>query len=61
VGTVGIRQNRLDAGVLASLRGHGLAVGAWAVNDAESIGRMLGLGIDVFTTDLPSLALQLRR
>jgi glycerophosphoryl diester phosphodiesterase len=57
---VGIRQNRLDGDVLGSLRGHGLGVGAWAVNDEAAIRRMLALGVDVFTTDVPTMALALR-
>jgi glycerophosphoryl diester phosphodiesterase len=58
---VGIRQNRLDAETLAALRAAGLGVGAWAVNDEAAIRRVLDLGVDVFTTDLPSRALELRR
>ena len=57
---VGIRQNRLDGDVLATLRRHGLGVGAWAVNDEDAIRRMLALGVDVFTTDVPTTALALR-
>lgn len=58
--TLGIRHNRLDADILATLRGHGLAVGAWAVNDEAAIRKVLGLGVDVFTTDMPSAALAIR-
>jgi glycerophosphoryl diester phosphodiesterase len=58
--SVGIRQNRLDAETLAGLRRHGLSVGAWAVNDEDAIRRVLGLGVDVFTTDIPTRALELR-
>jgi glycerophosphoryl diester phosphodiesterase len=57
---VGIRQNCLDGAVLSSLRSRGLSVGAWAVNDAVSIRRMLDLGVDVFTTDIPTQALDIR-
>lgn len=57
---VGIRAPRLDARVLAHLRAAGLGVGAWAVNDADSVRRMLDLGIEVFTTDIPTTALTLR-
>ncbi len=60
VGAVSIRSPMLDAGVFAELRAQGLAVGAYAVNDEETIRRVLGLGVDVFTTDAPSLALRLR-
>ena len=38
----------------------GLALGAYAVNDAKSIQRMFDLGVTVFTTNRPDLALQER-
>ena len=60
VGMVGIRCTQLDAAVLAELRAGGLAVGAWAVNEAPDIAAMLALGVDVFTTDRPGLALRMR-
>lgn len=60
VSRVGIRCTQLDAAVLAALRAGGLGVGAWAVNDAAQIADMLALGVDVFTTDLPTLALRMR-
>jgi glycerophosphoryl diester phosphodiesterase len=58
--TVSLRANRLDERVVAELRARGLAVGAWAVNDDDTIRRILGLGVDVFTTDVPTHALALR-
>jgi glycerophosphoryl diester phosphodiesterase len=58
---LGLRQSVLDRATLAELRGAGLRVGAWACNDAEAIARMLDLGVDVFTTDRPDLAIELRR
>ena len=60
IGSVGLRISHLDAAAQAHLRHEGLAVGAWAVNDEAAIRAALGLGVDVFTTDLPSLALALR-
>ncbi len=57
---VGIRAPRLTPEVAAYLRAAGLGVGAWAVNDAESVRRMLALGVEVFTTDIPTTALALR-
>lgn len=60
IGHVGIRANRLDGRVLAHLRAAGLGVGAWAVNDADAVRRMLDLGVEVFTTDVPTMALVLR-
>ncbi len=61
IGHVGIRANRLDGRVLAHLRAAGLGVGAWAVNDEESVRRMLDLGVEVFTTDVPTTALAMRK
>ncbi len=60
VRTVCLRHNRLDQAALHELRSRGLSVGAWAVNDDAAIRRMLDLGVDVFTTDLPTHALALR-
>jgi len=60
VRAVGLRQNRLDASGIANLRGRGLGVGAWAVNDEAAIRKVLALGVDVFTTDIPTRALALR-
>ena len=58
---LGIRANRLDARVLAHLRSAGLGIGAWATNDADSVRRMLELGVEVFTTDIPTQAVAIRR
>lgn len=60
VSRVGIRCSHLDAVVLRDLRQGGLGVGSWAANDAMQIADMLALGVDVFTTDRPTLALLLR-
>jgi glycerophosphoryl diester phosphodiesterase len=57
---LGIRWDRLDARVVAAVRQAGLGIGAWAVNDAEAIDAMLALGVDVFTSDRPDLALAAR-
>jgi glycerophosphoryl diester phosphodiesterase len=50
----------LDASIAGRLRERGLAVGAWAVNDEAAIREVLALGVDVFTTDIPTRALALR-
>lgn len=60
IASVGLRISHLDTPALVQLRGAGLGVGAWAVNDEAAIRHALGLGVDVFTTDLPSLALAVR-
>ena len=57
---LGIRASRLDARVAAHLRAAGLGVGAWAVNDEASVRKVLDLGMEVFTTDIPTRALALR-
>jgi glycerophosphoryl diester phosphodiesterase len=58
---LGLRQNMLTAGIVSAVRAAGLGIGGWACNDAEAIARLLSLGVDVFTTDRPDLALELRR
>ncbi len=60
ISRLGIRCTSLDAPTLAELRQAGYGVGAWAVNEATQIADMLALGVDVFTTDRPSVALRLR-
>jgi glycerophosphoryl diester phosphodiesterase len=57
---LGLRAPLVDAQTVAAVRAAGLGVGAYAVNDAATIARMLDLGLDVFTTDRPDLALELR-
>jgi glycerophosphoryl diester phosphodiesterase len=60
IAAIGIRESRLDGLVVSVLRSRGLGVGAWAVNDAAAIGRVFDLGVDVFTTDVPLVALEVR-
>lgn len=57
---LGLRGNSLDAAAVARVREAGLGIGGWACNDAALIGRMFDLGVDVFTTDRPDLALARR-
>lgn len=59
--TLGIRQSHLDASIVAGARAAGLGIGGWACNDGEAIGRMFDLGVDVFTTDRPDLAVAHRQ
>lgn len=58
---LGLRQNMLNAEVVATVRKAGLGVGGWACNDAAAIARLLELNVDVFTTDRPDLALAQRK
>jgi glycerophosphoryl diester phosphodiesterase len=57
---LGLRQNMLTAEIVAAVRAAGLGIGGWACNDADAIAKLLGLKIDVFTTDRPDLAITQR-
>jgi glycerophosphoryl diester phosphodiesterase len=57
---LGLRSNLLDAPTVAKVREAGLGIGGWACNDAAAIAKMFDLGVDVFTTDRPDLALDIR-
>jgi glycerophosphoryl diester phosphodiesterase len=57
---LGIRHDRLNADVASEVRSAGLKLGGWAANDEAAIAKMLELGVDVFTTDRPDLALKAR-
>jgi glycerophosphoryl diester phosphodiesterase len=57
---LGLRGNMLDAETVARIRSAGLGIGGWACNDAAAIARMFELGVDVFTTDRPDLAIAIR-
>jgi glycerophosphoryl diester phosphodiesterase len=57
---LGLRSNMLDAPTVATVRKAGLGIGGWACNDAAAIAKMFDLGVDVFTTDRPDLALEIR-
>ena len=45
---------------VAAVRKAGLGIGGWACNDAVAIAKMFDLGVDVFTTDRPDLAIDIR-
>ncbi len=55
-----IRQNMLDADVVARVRAAGLGIGGWAAHDDAAIAKMLDLAVDVFTCDRPDRAVALR-
>jgi glycerophosphoryl diester phosphodiesterase len=57
---IGVHESLLDAEGAAALRAAGIGIGVWGANHAPSIRRMLGLGVDVFATDDPELAVALR-
>lgn len=57
---IGLHQQALHADLLGRLRGAGFGVGVWGADHEASIRRMLGLGVDLFATDDPPLAIRLR-
>ena len=57
---LGLRSTVLDAPIVEKVRQAGLGIGGWACNDAAAIAKMFDLGVDVFTTDRPDLALEIR-
>lgn len=58
---IALHESDLTASTRAVGQALGLRVGAYAVNDAESIQRVHDLGVTVFTTNRPDLALKARR
>ena len=57
---LGLRGNVLDAPMVEKVRQAGLGIGGWACNGMAVIAKMFDLGVDVFTTDRPDLALEIR-
>lgn len=57
---IGVHEANLDGESVAAMRQAGLGISVWGANHAASIRRMLGLGVDVITTDDPVLAIALR-
>ncbi|MBC9208640.1 glycerophosphodiester phosphodiesterase [Roseomonas aerophila] len=61
VGAIAPHSMDCDEATVAACRVTGLSIGAYAGNGEETVRRLLGLGIDVFTTDDPVGALRLRQ
>ncbi len=55
------RSPDLSAAMVAAAKAASVRIGAYAVNDAPTIERMLDLGLVAFTSDRPDLALAARR
>ena len=60
VPALSIQQTVLDPGVVKTVRDAGLGIGGWAAHDDAAITKMLHLGVDVFTSDRPTRAVELR-
>jgi glycerophosphoryl diester phosphodiesterase len=57
---VGMHESVIDAALVARLRAEGIGLGTWGANHAPTIRRMLDLGVDIFATDDPPLAIRMR-
>lgn len=57
---IGVEEAQIDAEACDALRAAGIRISVWGANHEASIRRMLGLGVDVLTTDDPPLAIALR-
>jgi glycerophosphoryl diester phosphodiesterase len=56
VGFVGLEHTVVDTAALAQARQAGIQVGAWTVNDAAAMKRLIGAGVAVLITDQPDVA-----
>lgn len=56
VGFVGLEHTVVDAAALAQARQAGVEVGAWTVNDAATMKRLIEAGVGVLITDQPDVA-----
>jgi glycerophosphoryl diester phosphodiesterase len=53
---IGVWHTAIDRALVLRAHGAGLAVGAWTVNSAQQIARLLALGVDGIITDVPDVA-----
>jgi glycerophosphoryl diester phosphodiesterase len=56
VGFVGLEHTVVDTAALAQARQAGIQVGAWTVNDAAAMKRLIDVGVGVLITDRPDVA-----
>ncbi len=57
---LGLHHTVLNAGAVAACREADIGIGGWACNAIAAMSAMFALGVDVFTTDRPDLAIALR-
>lgn len=60
IAEVGVHIDTADADLKARVEAAGIAFGCWAAHNRVQIQKALDLGVKVFTTDRPSLALAVR-
>ncbi|EAV41490.1 glycerophosphoryl diester phosphodiesterase [Stappia aggregata IAM 12614] len=58
---IGVQIDCADEVLMAAAKTAGLQFGCWAAHSAEQIEKALRLGVKVFTTDRPSLAVEIRK
>lgn len=57
---IGVHVEMADADLMAMVQAAGLDFGCWAAHTTPQIEKVLALGVKVFTTDRPSLAIDIR-
>ncbi|WP_313614218.1 glycerophosphodiester phosphodiesterase family protein [Agrobacterium sp.] len=60
IGEVGIHIDTTDAALKDLFQSAGIEFGCWAAHTSEQITKALNLGVKVFTTDRPTLAIAIR-
>lgn len=60
IAEIGVHIDTADAALAATMRGAGVDFGCWAAHAPAQIDKALTLGVKVFTTDRPTLAICLR-
>lgn len=57
---IGVHVDTADSALMAEVTAAGLDFGCWAAHSTRQIEKVLTLGVKVFTTDRPSLAIAIR-
>lgn len=60
ISEIGVHVDTADSILMAQVKKAGLDFGCWAAHSARQIEKVLALGVKVFTTDRPSLAIDMR-
>lgn len=56
---IGLHHSTLDAETVARVRDRGMGIGGWGCKTDPDMRKMFDLGVDVFTTDRPDLAIEI--
>lgn len=59
VPAIGLHHSTLSHDVVAKVRHHGMGIGGWGCKTDADMHKMFDLGVDVFTTDRPDLAIEI--